>query len=109
MIRLANMSETLSSKSGKQKTPVQRPGLWRKTSREGFASAGIKLTWTDRLVAAVAAEGYDHRLGARPLQRALERIVVTPLARWKIANPLVRSTTLQVDVDQQQSLIITSA
>ena len=34
-------------------------------SREGFASAGIKLTWTDRLVRAVAAEGYDHRLGAR--------------------------------------------
>jgi len=68
-------------------------------SREGFASVGIKLTWTDRLVAAVAAEGYDHRLGARPLQRALERIVVTPLARWKVANPLVRDTTLHLDVD----------
>jgi len=52
-------------------------------AREGFASAGIRLEWSDNLVTALAREGYDHRFGALPSQRALERLVVTPLARWE--------------------------
>jgi ATP-dependent Clp protease ATP-binding subunit ClpC len=65
--------------------------------REGFVSANIKLLWTDALVALIAREGYDHRFGARPLQRAIENIVVTPLARWRVKNPAVRNATLKME------------
>jgi ATP-dependent Clp protease ATP-binding subunit ClpC len=66
-------------------------------AREGLAAAALQLRWSPALVAAVAEAGYDHRLGARPLQRALERMVVTPLARWKVAHPKERNRILELD------------
>jgi ATP-dependent Clp protease ATP-binding subunit ClpC len=53
--------------------------------RDGLA--GVRLEWTDRLVEYLAAIGFDARYGARPLQRAVEREVVAPLARWLLAQP----------------------
>jgi ATP-dependent Clp protease ATP-binding subunit ClpC len=67
--------------------------------REGLRSAGLRLEWTERVVAAIAQEGYDRRFGARPLQRTLEKLVVTPLARWRVANPKVRDAAIQLDVE----------
>jgi ATP-dependent Clp protease ATP-binding subunit ClpC len=55
--------------------------------REGFAKAELKLTWDDEVVALVARAGFDRRYGARPLQRALEELVVTPLARHLAQHP----------------------
>ena len=43
----------------------------------------------------LATEGY----GARPLQRTLETLVVTPLARHLLDNPGLRDTTLRVGLD----------
>lgn len=45
------------------------------------------MNWTDRLVEHIAAVGFDARYGARPRQRAVEREVVAPLARWLLAHP----------------------
>lgn len=71
-------------------------------AREGLAAAGLRLQWSERLVDAVATAGYDERLGARPLQRALERLVVTPLARWRMAHPDVAEGILHLDwIDQR--------
>lgn len=68
------------------------------TTREGFADAGIKLIWSEALVKMIAREGYDHHFGARPLQRALERLVVTPLARWRVAHPTSRNIVLKAEL-----------
>jgi ATP-dependent Clp protease ATP-binding subunit ClpC len=75
---------------------IVRKELAELARREGFASAHIRLEWSEELVAAVARLGYDPRYGARPLQRALEQTVSTPLARWKSANPAVRQVTIHV-------------
>lgn len=74
--------------------------------REGFAGAGIRLEWSERLVQMLAREGYDQRLGARPLQRTIERRVVTPLARWKVSQPHLRQATLAVDLDEHHEVQI---
>src|SRR5205814_1032568 len=55
--------------------------------REGVARAGIQLVWSERLIAHLARVGFDHRYGARPLQRTLERLVVAPLARFLLGAP----------------------
>jgi ATP-dependent Clp protease ATP-binding subunit ClpC len=73
-------------------------------TREGFAEAGIRLVWSDALVNLIAREGYDHRLGARPLQRTLERLVVTPLARWKVAHPAARNVVLNVELQANKMI-----
>jgi ATP-dependent Clp protease ATP-binding subunit ClpC len=67
--------------------------------REGFSAAGLRLLWTENLVASVARTGYDPHLGARPLLRAIERRVVTPLARWRVQHPTAKNVTLHVDVN----------
>ena len=69
------------------------------SQREGFRAAGLKLEWTERLVDAIARQGYDQRFGARPLQRTIERLVVTPLARWRVANPKSADASILLDLD----------
>ena len=67
--------------------------------REGLASANIQVTWSEELVVTLAREGYDHRFGARPLQRVIENRVAVSLARWRVANPKARNRTLHVGLD----------
>ncbi len=67
--------------------------------REGLARAGLTLTWTDRLLAHLARTGFDHRYGARPLQRTLERLVVAPLARWLLDRPGLANARVVMDLD----------
>ena len=67
--------------------------------REGFTKADIRLTWDDAVVALVAQAGFDRRYGARPLQRAVEEYVVTPIARHLAANPELHGVTLHLEVD----------
>jgi ATP-dependent Clp protease ATP-binding subunit ClpC len=52
------------------------------TRREGLLRSGVSVNWSEGLVERLAGIGFDARYGARPLQRALEREVVAPLARW---------------------------
>jgi ATP-dependent Clp protease ATP-binding subunit ClpC len=75
------------------------------SNREGFTRAGLKLRWTPALVALLATEGYDARYGARPLQRAIETTVVTPLAKYLVENA-VRDVELTLDVDEAGRLWI---
>lgn len=64
------------------------------SEREGLAATGVKLVWDAALLEKLVVDGYDHRFGARPLQRALERLVVTPLAKWRLEHPRHQRGTL---------------
>jgi ATP-dependent Clp protease ATP-binding subunit ClpC len=68
-------------------------------SREGFVKSGLTLSWDDAVVVLVASAGFDHRYGARPLQRALDELVATPLARHIAANPATRDVNLHLHVE----------
>lgn len=62
--------------------------------RDGIARSGIRLVWHPSLVDELARIGFDARYGARPLQRAIERQVVAPLARWLLEVPHTNRTVL---------------
>jgi len=64
--------------------------------REGLTAYGIKLSWEPEIVARVAAAGFDGRYGARPLQRTIETLVVTPLAQILAERPQLRNAEVQV-------------
>ena len=66
-------------------------------AREGLVRAGVRVRWSEALVDHLAAVGFDARYGARPLQRAIEREVVAPLARWLLETAL--SERKPVDAD----------
>ncbi len=65
--------------------------------RDGIANRGLSVQWSESLVDHIAAAGFDARYGARPLQRAIERIVVADFAKWLIGHPDVSGRTLHAD------------
>jgi ATP-dependent Clp protease ATP-binding subunit ClpC len=75
-------------------------------TREGLKKHGIKLNWTDRLVDHLAHQGFNARLGARPLQRTIESQVVVPLAAYLNREPSLRGATLNLDLDDNDHVVI---
>ena len=75
--------------------------------REGLTRAGLTLAWDDAVVRHLAAVGFDRRYGARPLQRTIESLVVTPLARLLVERPTLRHATIRaVLVDGEIQLAV---
>ena len=73
--------------------------------REGLVAANLRLTWSERLEDHVSARGFDRRYGARPLQRTLERLVVTPLARYLVEHPGARDAEVRMDADADGAVV----
>ncbi len=65
--------------------------------REGLEKQRLRLTWSEALVEKIAQAGFDPRYGARPLQRCIELMVVTPLSRWLVEHPQARDQTIEMD------------
>ena len=74
--------------------------------REGLAKNNLRLEWSDPLVDHLAAAGYDARYGARPLHRAVERLIVAPLAKWLLANPTARDQVVHVDLVGSEEIVV---
>ncbi len=62
-----------------------------------LSEAGLSLSMTDAALAQVAEVGYDPTYGARPLRRAIQRLIDNPLARRLLAGDFVRGDTVQID------------
>jgi ATP-dependent Clp protease ATP-binding subunit ClpC len=82
--------ETMRTIAEKELADVRR--------REGLVKAGLTLAWSPEVVALLAREGFDARYGARPLQRTIETMVVTPLARFLVERAGVRDVTIRLEV-----------
>jgi len=57
----------------------------------------IRINLTPAAKAAIAKQGYDPAFGARPLKRALQRMVLDPLAKLVISGKIPEGTTIQVE------------
>jgi ATP-dependent Clp protease ATP-binding subunit ClpB len=62
-----------------------------------LAESQIGLEVTDAARRHVAREGYDPTFGARPLRRAIQRLVENPLARAILAGEFVAGDEVRVD------------
>ncbi|MCB9675236.1 MAG: ATP-dependent Clp protease ATP-binding subunit [Alphaproteobacteria bacterium] len=56
--------------------------------REGLARRGVAVRWEPGVLDVLVEQGSDARYGARPMKRALDRLVVQPLARALVAGRL---------------------
>lgn len=63
-----------------------------------LASQKLTITLTDEAREAILAVGYDPANGARPLNRAIERLLTRPLSTYILANTLEQGTALIGDV-----------
>ena len=62
-----------------------------------LAERGLELRLTDRAVALVADRGYDPVYGARPLKRAIQKLVIDPLASEILAAHVVAGDRIVAD------------
>ncbi len=59
----------------------------------------VTLTWTDKAIEALAAQGFDPNFGARPLRRLLSHTVETELSKKIIAGFVKDGDTVEIDFD----------
>jgi ATP-dependent Clp protease ATP-binding subunit ClpC len=85
---------------------ITRKELEAIAAREGLARAGVRLSWTEGLLHYLAKRGYDERYGARPLQRALEALVVAPLSRYLLEHPEARHRVIHLGLDEAGGVTI---
>jgi ATP-dependent Clp protease ATP-binding subunit ClpB len=62
-----------------------------------LAESGISLEVTDPARALVAEQGYDPQYGARPLRRAIQRLVENPLAKQLLAGEFKAGDTVRIE------------
>jgi ATP-dependent Clp protease ATP-binding subunit ClpB len=65
--------------------------------RARLADRGIELELTDEAKQLLADAGWDPTFGARPLKRALQRLVENPLALRLLEGELAEGDTVRVD------------
>jgi len=67
--------------------------------RERLAARGLGLELTDEAKELVADAGWDPAYGARPLKRAIQRLIENPLALRLLEGDVVEGDTVRVDVE----------
>lgn len=67
-----------------------------------LAERQITIDLSDRAVAKIADAGYDPIYGARPLKRALQKLVIDPLATKLLTGAFVPGDHIEVDVEGEQ-------
>jgi ATP-dependent Clp protease ATP-binding subunit ClpB len=67
--------------------------------RERLADRGLSLELTDEAKELVAEAGWDPTYGARPLKRALQRLVENPLAMRLLEGEFAEGDTVRVDAE----------
>ncbi len=67
--------------------------------REQLKSQALDLVLTEPAKAMLAAKGYDPTLGARPLRRAIQRLLEDELSEKVLFGEFSANTTIVVDID----------
>ncbi|MBP7110831.1 MAG: ATP-dependent chaperone ClpB [Firmicutes bacterium] len=70
-----------------------------------LADKGVDLSWTSKAASKLADEGYDPAYGARPLKRAIQRLVENPLAVRILEGGIRQDAPVQIDLGADGSLI----
>jgi len=67
--------------------------------RKRLERQGLSITFTDAAEKLIAEVGYDPQFGARPLRRAIERLVENPLAKELLEGRFAEGDRISVDRD----------
>jgi ATP-dependent Clp protease ATP-binding subunit ClpC len=75
--------------------------------REQLQSQSLDLALSDAAKELLAAEGYDPQLGARPLRRAIQRLLEDPLSEKVLFGEFSAGSTVLVDADGEEERTLT--
>jgi ATP-dependent Clp protease ATP-binding subunit ClpB len=83
---------------------IQLEGL-----RKRLAERGITLSLTDEAKVVVGEEGYDPQFGARPLKRAIQRLIQDPLSKKILSGEVRDGDTVVVEAGHEGQLVFRTA
>ena len=63
---------------------------------------GIDLEWTDAVVQKILDEGFDAKLGARPLSRSVDKHIKKPVSAMLIDDKAKKGDTILVGIKAKQ-------
>ncbi len=88
------MFEPLSEAEIRQVVMLQLHGVQQRTEAEG-----VTLRLTDAAIDLLTREGYDPEFGARPVKRAIQRLLLNQLSRAILAGTVSREQPITIDAD----------
>ena len=77
-----------------------------KEVRSRLEEHGLKVELTGEAREWLAKEGYDPSFGARPLKRALQKYVESPLSVALLSGEYVEGDTVLADLDPEKNEIV---
>jgi len=80
--------------------------LQMKEVQERLSEHSISVELTEAARSWLAKEGYDPAFGARPLQRAIQKYVESPLSVELLGGKFKDGATVQVDVDKEENKLV---
>ncbi len=69
-------------------------------------SSGIEMNVTDAAISFLADEGYDPEFGARPVKRAIHRLVLNQLSKDILAGKVDREHPIVIDYDKTADTLV---
>lgn len=66
---------------------------------------GVDLTISDAALQVLVTEGYDEKYGARPLRRAIQRLLEDPLSEEMLRKPFKYGEQVHVDTDENGKIV----
>ncbi|WP_301860926.1 ATP-dependent Clp protease ATP-binding subunit [uncultured Megasphaera sp.] len=73
-----------------------------------LAEKGVQMSWTDDADEVLVREGTDFAYGARPLKRAIQKLVEDPVADMMLGGKLPSGSTLRMDSPDKKKLVFTT-
>ena len=65
---------------------------------------GVTMSWTDKADAVLVKKGSDFAYGARPLKRAIQKLVEDPISEMLLGGTLQEGNTLEMDSQNNKEL-----
>ena len=93
------VDETIVFHSLTSKDIYQIVDLMLNNVRKQVSQQGMELLVTDGVVEKLATEGYDPQFGARPLRRAVQRLIEDPLSEEVLLGRFTPGDTIRAEMD----------
>jgi len=90
-----------------KETMIKIVGKFMVEVRDQVKDKGIKLKITDEAIDWLIEKGFDAKMGARPLQRVIDKDIKRPLSRLMLFGELKNGGTLNVTV-QNNAIVLTA-
>ena len=79
-------------------------GLQLQLIKHRLAEQAIALDFTEAITDQIVEEGYDPKFGARPIQRAIQKLVEDPLAEELLRNNINSDDLVLVDWNGEKTI-----